>query len=110
MGVIQVHNIFFASWVCSSGNNTVSHFQSSSLHRQPNTRPHLIIIVIIIVVVEAHVLSSGGRRPRSVVSLRAACRLLLGGDEVYDGCDDGTVFGLAALPVDWSGVTDLFLQ
>lgn len=54
-----------------------------------------------------NVLSSWG--PRSVIAPIAACRLLLGGDEVYDGCDDGAVFGLPVLPVHGSGVANLLL-
>ena len=129
LGAIQVHNIFQYSCVLGLAFRSTSKGQlviiniptnlclrmqsvikkGSSLHSQPKTRP-LLIIVVIVVVIEMHVLSSRGRRPRSVVAFSAACRLLLGGDEVYDGCDDSAVFRLTVLPVYRSRVTNFLLQ
>jgi len=40
----------------------------------------------------------------------APCGLLLGGDEVYDGRDDGAVLGLGVVPVHGRRVADLLLQ
>lgn len=84
--------------------------QSITSHSQPKNIQPLLIIIVIIIVIEVNVLSSRGRRPRSAITLSAACRLLLGGDEVYDGCDDRTVFGLTVLPVHRSRVTNFLLQ
>lgn len=86
---------------------TVNRF--SFFHSRPKSWP-LLIIVIIILVIEVNVLPSRGRRPRSAMAFSAACRLLLGGDEVYDGCDHSTVFGLTVLPVHRSWVTNFLLQ
>lgn len=74
--------------------------------------PLIIVIVIIVVVIEVDVLSPGSGGPRSSVActVSAARGLLLGGDEVYDGCNDSAVFGLTVVPVHRSGVTDLLLQ
>ena len=93
----------------SSSKDVVSHFRGSSVPIWPKTWPRLIVVIIIIVI-EVNVLSSRGRRPRSAIAFSAACGLLLGGDEVYDGCDDSTVFGLTVLPVYRSRVTDFLLQ
>lgn len=83
-------------------------FKALLLKASLKTGPQLIVLVVLII--EAGVLSSRGRRPRLAVALGAAGGLLLGGDEVYDGRDDGTVFGLAVLPVHGSGVADLLLE
>lgn len=85
----------------------VSHRKGSSFHSQPNAQTLLIIVVVLI---EVNVPPSWGRRPRPAVVLAAACRPFLGGDKVYDGCDDSTVFGLAVIPVHRSRVTDFLLQ
>lgn len=69
----------------------------------------LLLIVIVVVVIEEKVFSSWGRRPRPVVVFTAACGLLLGGDEVYDGRDDSAVFGLTVVPVHGSWIADFLL-
>lgn len=101
-----VHVRFF--FLIYLSEDAVIHFTGSALYIRP--KPWPLLIIVIVVVIEVKVLSSRGRRPRSVVAPCAACRLLLGGDEVYDGCDDSAVFGLAVLPVHGSGVTNFLLQ
>lgn len=85
-----------------------SNFMASSFQRQPNLYPLLIIVIIF--VIEVNMLASWGRRPRSAIAPTAACGLLLGRDEVYDGCDHSTVFGLTVLPVYRSRITNFVLQ
>lgn len=51
--------------------------------------------------------SRGGR---TVVTSAAAGELLLSGDEVDDGADDGAVFGLTVLPVHRSRILNFLLQ
>lgn len=89
----------------------LSHRKGYFLHCQPNPWPLLIIVVVVIIIVliKVNVLPSWGRRPHPAIVLAAACRPFLGGEEIYDCCDDSTVFGLPVIPVHRSRVADFFL-
>lgn len=80
----------------------------AACHKYCNFAGHSLLIVLVIVVLEVQVLSSRGRR--CVVAFAAAGGLLLSGDEVDDGADDGAVLGLAVLPVHRSRVENFLLQ
>lgn len=67
-------------------------------------RDAAVLVLVTIIVVVILVTSSRGSVPRVNVGP------LLGGDEVYDGCDDSTVFGLAVAPVHRGGASDLLFQ
>lgn len=110
-----------ASWVWPSeapsrrpaGNHKYPRMQSVISHALffiASQKNNNLLVIVVIIVLEVDALSSGGRRPCSAIALSAACGLLLSSDEVYDGCDDCTVFGLTVLPVHRSGVTNFLLQ
>lgn len=67
----------------------------------------LLIIIIFILIIPA--VSSEVSVSPSVVR-RPSCRFLLGGDQVNDGRDDSTVFGLQVFPIHWRRRLDFVLQ